>query len=87
MDATDWGWRFADAKNILLPVMTEQDPAPQNLLKVIHCQCTAACLTLRCSCKKYGLACSSACGSCQLSQCSNMHAYRVADDEDDSDAE
>ena len=78
MDATDWGWRFADAKNILLPVMTEQDPAPQNLMKVVHCQCTTACLTLRCSCKNYGLACSSACGSCQLSQCNNY---------DDSDAE
>ena len=77
MDATDWGWRFADAKNIMLPVMTEQDPAPHNLLKVIHCQCTTACLTLRCSCKKYGLACPSACGSCQLSQCSNMHAYSM----------
>ena len=22
MDATDWGWRFADTNNILLPVMT-----------------------------------------------------------------
>ena len=87
MDATDWGWRFADTKNILLPVMTEQDPAPQNLLKIIHCQCTTACLTLRCSCNKYGLACSSACGSCQLSQCNNMHVYSMADDEDDSDAE
>ena len=66
MDATDWGWCFVDTKNILLTVMTEQDTAPHNLLKIIHYQCTTAYLTMRSSCRKYGLACSNPCGSCQL---------------------
>ena len=51
----------------------------QNPLKTINCQCTTACLTLQCSCKKYELACSSAGGSCQLSQCHNMPAYNLVD--------
>ena len=45
----DWGWLFAD---ILKPTMTEQDPAPHIMLKIIHCQCTTAYLMLRCSCKQ-----------------------------------
>ena len=34
MNVTDWGWRFADTKNIMLAVITEHT-APQNLLKII----------------------------------------------------
>ena len=33
------------------------------MMKNINCQCTTSCVTLKCSCKKYELACSSAGGS------------------------
>lgn len=64
----EWGWKRAG--EMLLPVQTTQDPAPPELLKMIFCQCKTGC-EKNCSCLKAGLKCSSICGSCQLTQCSN----------------
>jgi len=36
----------------LIPLMTDNSPAPDPLLKMIRCNCTSGCLTLRCSWKK-----------------------------------
>ena len=35
--ATDWGWKMQDGK--LVPIMTDQEIAPESLLKVIRCKC------------------------------------------------
>ena len=35
--ATDWGWKMQDGK--LVPVMTDQDIAPDSLTNVIRCKC------------------------------------------------
>ena len=62
-----WGWYSKD--NVLLPIMTDMDVAPENLLKVIRCNCKATsknqCGTNLCSCRKHGLKCVSTCGECQ----------------------
>ncbi len=55
MDAANWGWRVEE--NVLVPIMSETNVAPDNLLKMIHCNCTTGCTTLRCSCRRYGLPC------------------------------
>ena len=47
-----------------IPVMTEKNAAPEELLKVVHCNCLAECKSSRCSCQRYGLPCSAACGPC-----------------------
>ena len=70
LDATDWGWKIED--NQFAPVMTAKKPAPDNLLKIVHCNCTTACTTQRCTCRRYGLPCTPACGECQLESCINL---------------
>ena len=41
----------------------------ENIHEMIHCNCKTACTTSGCSCRKYGLPCTSACGKCQLESC------------------
>ncbi|KAJ8364405.1 hypothetical protein SKAU_G00132360 [Synaphobranchus kaupii] len=63
MDAMNWGWNLQDDR--FIPLMTNMNAAPESLLKVIHCNCSTACKTLRCSCRRYGLPCTTVCGPCQ----------------------
>ena len=52
MDPRDWGWILQD--NWLVPLMSTMNAAPDNLLKIIHCNYCTACKTLRCSYRRYG---------------------------------
>ena len=79
MDTTEWGWELQN--NILVPVMMDTSPAPETLLKIIHCNCSRGCSTLRCTCKRHGLTCSRVCGPCQEGHCDNMSEEAVSDDE------
>jgi len=74
----DWGWQLQGGQ--LLPVLTDLPPAPPVLLDVIRCKCKADCSTSRCSCRKHGLECSSACSECHGILCSNSTAVEVYDD-------
>lgn len=42
----------------------ETDLIPEDLLKTISCSCNGDCGTLRCSCKKHGIKCTSLCSNC-----------------------
>ena len=64
-----WGWKKGDAG--FSPTMTDSPPAPDDLLKIIQCNCLTNCQNARCSCIKHGLKCSAACGNCHGSACSN----------------
>ncbi|KAJ8879191.1 hypothetical protein PR048_019797 [Dryococelus australis] len=46
---------------------------PDSLLKVIHCNCSNNCKTYLCSCRRYGLSYTTACGLCQFEQLDNTH--------------
>ncbi len=81
MDAANWGWRVEE--NVLVPIMSETNVAPDNLLKMIHCNCTTGCTTLRCSCRRYGLPCHTVCGQCQVELCSNPYNQHDSEDDDD----
>ena len=72
-DATAFGWDLIG--NILHPSYTDKPPTPDELLNVIVCKCSTDCSTLRCSCRKHGLNCSLACGSCQGDCCTNTPLY------------
>ena len=50
MDPRNWGWNLQD--NRLVPLMSTMNAAPDNLLKIIHSNCSTSCKTLRCSCRK-----------------------------------
>ena len=69
LNATNWAWNWQDNQHI--PIMSRMNAALDSLLKVIHCICSIACMTQRCSCRKYGLPCTPACGPCQLHSCDN----------------
>ena len=65
--------------------------APDNLLKVICCNCKEGerqCQTMRCSCMKYRMLCVSACGVC-CGHCDNgsdsIDAEEIGSDEDETD--
>jgi len=83
LDPTGWGWKIEDKQ--FAPVMTLKKPAPDNLLKIVHCNCTTACTTRRCTCRRYGLPCTSACGQCQLVSCENSDNV-IPWDQDDTDS-
>ena len=80
MDPSEWGWRVEGDK--LVPVMTDKSPAPDVLIQIIHCNCSGGCNTLRCTCRKHGLECTSACGHCQDGNCDNMTNDPVIEDDD-----
>ena len=70
LNAEDWGWSIRDG--IMTPTGTDQKPAPDYLMEAIHCNCRTDCSTRRCSCRKYGLECSPACGDCKGLLCTNV---------------
>ena len=37
LDPKDWGWRLEDAS--LVPAMTDEEPAPDELLNIRRCNC------------------------------------------------
>lgn len=79
----NWGWRVIDGK--LLPIMTDLQPASEELLHIIRCNCATDCSSLKCTCRKSGIKCSSICGQCKGSGCTNS-AQLILDDSDDDDS-
>ena len=81
----EWGWRESDG--VLNPVQTDLPPAPDDLLRVIRCNCQSDCSTLRCTCRKHNVKCSLACGNCRGSGCMNSDplAHEEVDNDDDDD--
>lgn len=86
LHATDWGWKLEN--NLFKPVMCDKSPAPDCLLKVVHCNCQTACTTRRCTCRGYGLPCTAACGPCQVDFCENPFNQTLGPDiESDDDVD
>ena len=75
----DWGWKESDGT--LIPVTTDLDPVPNELLGIVRYNCQTDCSTLRCSCSKQGLNCSVTCGNCRGSRCCNSYPEMDLDDE------
>lgn len=76
----EWGWKHEG--DSLVPITTEDSPAPEILLKTIFCRCTKDCGSRKCGCRKAMLNCSVACLHCQ-GNCLNGVSVDVDDDEDD----
>ena len=55
------------------------------ILKIIHCNCSAGCKSCRCSCSRYGLPCTAACGPCQTENCDNPNNTQEVDTEEEDD--
>ena len=80
---TEWGWAVQGDK--LVPLVMKDSPAPNSLLEMVHCNCSAGCSTMRCGYRKHALECTRACGNCQDGDCDNM-AYKPVSDDDEDEA-
>ena len=69
LDPLSWGWSLVQGR--LEPIQVDLPPAPETLLQVIRCNCKTDCSSNRCTCRKHGLQCSTACGNCRGIVCSN----------------
>ena len=69
LDPLSWGWSLVQGR--LAPIQVDLPPAPETLLQVIRCNCKTDCSSNRCTCRKHGLQCSTACGNCRGIVCSN----------------
>ena len=76
------GWKAVEGK--LLPVPCDMDVARKALLKVVRFNSKMGCDTLRCSCRKAGLDCSTGCGECRCI-CANMYENITEDNEYEED--
>ena len=74
---TQWGWNMT-AKG-LVPIITDKDPSPPDLLNIVSCRCFRGFRTATCSCRKAELKCSVMCASCKELSCSNP--YIIVDEE------
>lgn len=81
---TDWGWVMNDG--LLNPLKSVDPPAPQELLKMIFCNCKKGC-GASCGCRKVGLFCNSTCGTCSGDNCQNSPPIQPEDVECDSDSD
>ena len=76
LNPLDWGWEKKNGQ--YMPIMTTQNPAPDELMRLIACNCTKnQCHTLRCECKRSGLKCTVMCGRCQGDSCSNSSEINI----------
>ena len=69
LDVLKYGWKLE--KDVYTPVPTTDPIAPKYLLEFISCNCEGDCSTRRCSCKRQGVKCISACGKCN-GECTNV---------------
>ena len=67
------GWTFVG--KVLKPIRTDMQPAPESVLKFVHCKCKSTsknvCRTNLCSCRKHGLKCMVARSECRGELCGN----------------
>ena len=68
----EWGWKEENGK--LTPIQTDDNVAPSDLLNFIRCNCKSLnnmCSSHQCTCRRYGLKCVAACGTCRGDICEN----------------
>lgn len=80
INPTDWGW--INYNGSLQPIKTLCQPAPQELLKMIFCNCKSGC-GAACTCRKVGLFCNATCGTCSGGNCQNCAP--IVDEEEEEE--
>lgn len=58
-----------------MPIKTTKPPLPNELLKIIACDCKAGCKTKKCSCKNIGIKCSNLCHLGKNTICQNAENF------------
>ncbi|CAG9763781.1 unnamed protein product [Ceutorhynchus assimilis] len=81
LDATQFGWREGFGR--LLPVISDDPPAPDSLLKLFRCGCTTG-YNQNCWCRRASMPCKSYCARCE-GNCTNNEPVVLDDAETDAD--
>ena len=68
-DPLHWGWKLSSNKYV--PIMTDAQAGPSELLKIIRCGCNGSC-GAKCSCRKASLKCTSTFKECHAIICTNI---------------
>ena len=80
LNPADWDWKKDNV--YLVPIPTDKDVAPANVLKVIKCRCKSTSKnqfeTNLCSCKKNGLKCMSANAECHGETCNSKKVSNLS---------
>ena len=76
LDPKEWGWKICEGR--MVPLTTDLEAAPRDLLEIVRCTCRTGCSTVRCSCRKNGLPCTFGCGQCK-GVCSNIYDIDLDD--------
>ena len=75
----NYGWENLD--NILVPIMTDDLPAPLALIELSVCKCKGSCVNRRCKCVKHNLVCTD---MCKCKSCENDgNGYDQSDEDSD----
>ena len=84
-NANKLGWKLQDG--ILIPVLTDEAPAPDGLLYVIRCNCKVSskrpCGGSCCSYRRNGLHCVATYGDCRGTECQNCDKCEASTDDTD----
>ena len=78
-------WGYAVKGNRLLAIHTDKPPAPDRLLNLVRCKCTAYCQMSHCTCRNHGLTCSPMCGECKGISCLIYAQIDNTDDNEDTE--
>ena len=86
LDPKDLGWRLEGAS--LVPVMADQEPATDEFLQVIRCNCEGTSKNpysgKQCSCRSNGFKCEAACGGCRGTVCQNCVTVELLEEEENN---
>ena len=81
-DPSGYGWELDNGS--LVPIMTDDPPAPTGLIELSVCSCKTGCSSGRCTCKKNNLLCTKMCKrsyACENSDCSEEEDIHESEDE------
>ena len=73
LEPIHWGWKLRN--DSFVPIMTDEEPGPSDLLKIVRCTCREM-SDKRCSCRKAGLTCTSSCKECRGLFCNNSEQIK-----------
>ena len=75
----DWGWEVNGG--VFSPIMTDLEPAPEELQRIVRCKCTLLSKNPYnsnvCPCRENGLTCVTACCNCRGTECYNIIIIRL----------
>jgi len=80
INPTELGWKITK-NNCLEPVMTDDKLFPPEVIENISCRCKTGCTRKTCTCRKYGLLCTTFCNYCCGENCSNVRIIDIIEDE------